>query len=268
MYLLHKWLTRFKRWQKQRFLRHQRISVKLWDKVVEDALKHYQLNHNELLRLRELASLFLHKKAFIGAHNLQLNDYQRTVIAAVACLLILNLDLGYYDGWIEIIVYDEPFIVHRQVMDEAGVIHEQNAVLEGEAWGQGPVILVWKNTLTGKHSSGHGTGSNVILHEFAHKLDMLNGAANGMPPLHANMLRHDWTQVLTRVYEGMERQLAHHKHTRIDPYAVENPAEFFAVISEAFFEIPEKLHHYYPDLYGQLKLFYRQDPYQKQKIKS
>ena len=257
-------LKRFDRWKKQRLLRYKRIPEKLWKKVEQDALLHYQLDHHELLRLRELASLFLDKKVFVGAHDLQLDDYQKTVIAAVACVLILNLDIDYYDGWLEVIVYEGAFVVHRQVQDEAGVVHEQDAVLDGEAWGQGPVILAWDDARPGKHPHGHGKGSNVIVHEFAHKLDMLNGVANGMPPLHPNMSPRVWTKVLTAVYQNLETQLAHHHKTHIDPYAAENPAEFFAVVSEAFFEWPARLHHYYPDLYKQLALFYRQDTLKRQ----
>ena len=254
------WLQRFKRWRKQRFLRHKRIPEKLWQQVVDDALAHYHLNTHELLRLRELSSLFLDKKAFIGANDFQLNDYQRSIISATACLLILNLDLDYYDCWLEVIVYEGPFIVHRKVTDTAGVVHEQNAVLDGEAWGRGPVILAWDDAKPGKHSNGHGASSNIIVHEFAHKLDILNGAANGMPPLHADMSRKSWIKILTQVYEDLEFNVEHHHKTRIDPYGAENPAEFFAVISELFFQLPGHLQRYYPQMYHQLSLFYKQDP--------
>ncbi len=257
------WLQRFKRWKKQRFLRHKRIPETLWIKVVNDALLHYQLSSHELLQLRELSSEFLDKKVFIGANDFELNDYQRCVIAATACLLILNLDMDYYAGWLEVIVYDGPFIVHRKVRDAAGVIHEQDAVLEGEAWGRGPVILAWDDIRPQKKHHAHGAASNVIVHEFAHKLDMLNGSADGLPPLHADMSRQSWIKILTKVYEGLEFQVEHHHRTRIDPYGAENPAEFFAVISECFFQLPAQLHRYYPQMYQQLCLFYRQQPLQR-----
>jgi len=254
------WLERFKRWKKQRFLRHKRIPEKLWLQVVNDTLVQYHLSNQELLRLREISSLFLDKKVFIGANDFQLDDYQRCVIAATACLLILNLNLDYYDGWLEVIVYEGPFIVHRKVMDSAGVIHEQNLVLDGESWGRGPVILAWDDAKPGKHFNGHGAASNIILHEFAHKLDILNGVADGMPPLHSDMSQKSWIKILTRVYEDLELQVEHHHKTRIDPYGAENPAEFFAVISELFFQLPQRLQHYYPQIYQQLSLFYKQDP--------
>jgi len=257
-------LQRFKRWRKQRFLRHKRIPEKLWKDVVNDALLHYHLSHHELLQLRELSSEFLDKKVFVGANNFELNDYQRCVIAATACLLILNLDMDYYDGWLEVIVYDGPFIVHRKVKDAAGVVHEQDAVLEGEAWGRGPVILawddIWDDARPDKKVKTHGAASNVIVHEFAHKLDMLNGAADGMPPLHTDMSRRSWIKILTRVYKDLGLQVEHHHRTRIDPYGAESPAEFFAVISECFFQLPVQLQRYYPEMYQQLCLFYRQQP--------
>jgi len=262
------WLQQFKRWRKQRFLRRKRIPEKLWQKVINNALKHYRLNNGELLRLRELSSLFLDKKIFIGANDFQLDDYQRCVIAATACMLILNLDFEYYDGWLEVIVYEGPFIVHREVTDAEGVVHEQDAVLDGEAWARGPVILSWDEAEPGKHCNRHAAGSNVILHEFAHKLDILNGAADGMPPLHSDMSRKSWIKILTRVYEELELNIEQHHKTHIDPYAAENPAEFFAVISELFFLLPERLQYYYPQMYQQLSLFYKQDPLKRLRLTS
>ncbi len=182
----------------------------------------------------------------------------RTVIAAEACLLILNLGLEFYEGWHEIIVYPDSFVVAREGQDEAGVIHKQHALLGGEAWGRGPVILAWEDCRPG--ANPHGPGSNVILHEFAHKLDMLNGAANGMPPLHADMDRAVWARIFTRADAELHLQISRYQATHIDAYGAESPAEFFAVVSEEFFERPGHIHTWYPELYQQLSLFYRQDP--------
>jgi Mlc titration factor MtfA (ptsG expression regulator) len=255
-------LSRFKRWRTQRILRQARIPLALWERVMDDALAHYRLDHQELHRLRELASLFLHRKVVTGAGGLEIDDYIRAVIAAEACLLILNLELDWYEGWREIIVYPGSFVVAREEQDELGLVHEQRAVLGGEAWGRGPVILAWEDARPESHP--HGTGSNVILHEFAHKLDMLNGAANGMPPLHRDMNRSEWTRTFSHAYAQLQHQLARHHRTRIDPYAAENPAEFFAVVTEEFFEIPVGLYEYDPAVYHQLSRFYRQDPLRRQ----
>jgi len=251
-------MNRFRRWRKQWMLRRYRISFRLWERVVEDALVPYRLDHHELHRLRELASQFLRDKVINGAGGLEVDAYMRSVIAAEACLLILNLGLEFYAGWQEIIVYPDSFVVAREGLDDAGVVHKGHTVLGGESWGKGPVILAWEDSRPGVHL--HGPGSNVILHEFAHKLDMLNGAANGMPPLHADMDRSAWTRIFTRVDTELRLQISHHQVTHIDAYGAESPAEFFAVVSEEFFEQPAELHTWYPELYQQLSLFYRQDP--------
>ncbi len=255
------WLDRFHRWRKQQLLRHMRIPIGLWEQVSHEALACYHLSSHELHRLRELASLFLQRKSFSGAGGLVLDDRIRALISAEACLLILDLDLDYFDGWREIIVYPGSFVVEREQQDAIGLVHKQRAVLGGEAWGRGPVILARDDAQPGVQV--HGESPSVILHEFAHKLDMLNGAANGMPPLHSDMNRHDWTRIFNHAYEQLRVRIDQQLSTDIDPYAAENPAEFFAVLSEAFFRLPIQLHHDHPDLYDQLRLFYRQDPLQR-----
>ena len=254
-------LNRFFRWRKQRQLRLSRIPAKLWQRVVDDSLIVFHLDQQELHQLRELASLFLTRKTITGAGGLDVDDYMSAVIAAQACVLILNLDLDYYDGWVEVIVYPDAFIVSREVRDEIGVVHKQRSVLGGEAWGRGPLILSWKDAQPNEYSNG--TGSNVILHEFAHKLDMLDGAADGTPPLHPDMVLNTWIDSFTDTFKQLRKQIEHHQRTEIDPYAAENPAEFFAVVSEEFFAAPEQLHQYHAGVYQQLRLFYRQDPLQR-----
>ncbi len=254
-------LDRFFRWREQRLLRQNRIPVALWQRVIEDSLTGFHLDQLELHQLRELSSLFLLRKTISGAGGLEVDDYMRTVIASQACLLILELDLDYYDGWVEVIVYPDAFVVTREVRDEIGVVHKRRTVLGGEAWGRGPLILSWKDARP--DAKPHDRGSNVILHEFAHKLDMLDGSADGTPPLHPDMALRAWIDTFTETYNYLRKRIAKHHRTKIDPYAAENPAEFFAVVSEEFFGAPEKLHHYHAGVYEQLRLFYRQDPLQR-----
>jgi MtfA peptidase len=251
-------MNRLQRWWQQRFLRKHRIPLPLWETAVSQASVLARLDPAERHRLRELASRFLHDKSIVGAQDQVVTDEMRVTIAAQACLLILNLDLDYFDGWREIIVYPDSFVVARDERDEAGVVHRSHRALGGEAWGQGPVILSWRDARPG--APPHGHGSNVILHEFAHKLDMLNGAANGMPPLHADMSRPAWTEALSSAYADLFHQLQGHHHTTIDPYAAESPAEFFAVLTETFFELPQLVRETYPQVYEVFKQFYRQDP--------
>ena len=223
-------LDRFFRWREQRQLRQNRIPAALWQRVIEDSLAGFHLDQHELQQLRELASLFLIRKAVNGAGGLEVDDYMRAVIASNACLLILKLDLDYFDGWVEVIVYPDAFVVTREVRDETGVVHKRRTVLGGEAWGRGPLILSWKDARPGVHP--HGLGSNVILHEFAHKLDMLDGSADGTPPLHPDMELRAWIDTFTETYNSLRKRIEQHHRTKIDPYAAENPAEFFAVVSE------------------------------------
>jgi len=251
-------MNRLQRWWQQRFLRKHRIPQYLWEQCLSGSELLQRLDQHEQHRLRELASHFLHEKAIAGTSELELSEEMRVYIAAQACLLILNLDMDYFSGWHEVIVYPDAFVTRRESHDEAGVVHEEVRTLDGEAWGQGPVILAWADARPGARPHGHG--SNVILHEFAHKLDMLNGAANGLPPLHSDMSRVAWTEALSTAYEDLCARLDRHHHVGIDPYGAENPAEFFAVLSETFFERPRLLKDVYPKVYEQFSLFYRQDP--------
>ena len=242
----------------QHVLLRSRIPYPLWHDSIASAPVLSSLDRREQRRLRRLASLFLHEKTITGAGGLSVDSSMRVYIAAQACLLILNLDLEYFRGWSEVIVYPDTFVVSREESDSSGVIHEIHRALAGEAWRRGPVNQSWSDARAG--ASPHGPASNVILHEFAHKLDMLNGAPNGMPPLHYGMVREEWTAALSQAYESLYQQVERHHHTAIDPYAAESPAEFFAVLTEVFFQQPERLNHLYPDVYWQLRLYYRQDP--------
>ncbi|MEJ2396917.1 MAG: zinc-dependent peptidase [Gammaproteobacteria bacterium] len=255
-------VTWFRRWREAARLRKGRIPEKQWRDVVAQLVIFQHLTQSKRHRLRELASLFLQLKAISGAGGLVVTDQMRHQIAAQACLLILELDLSYFDGWHEIILYPDPFVVRREVMDGAGLVSTDSQVLGGEAWDRGPVVLSWADARPGAHP--HGACSNVVLHEFAHKLDMLNGSANGMPPLHQHMQRETWTQVFSQAYARLQYTLEHHGHSQIDPYAVTNPAEFFAVVSETFFTCPEHLVRFDAELYAQLQRFYQQDPLNQQ----
>jgi len=251
-------LQRLQRFFQQRILRRYRIPLAVWHEVIEEVPLLRRLPRRDLHRLRRLASLFLHDKTIVGAGDFILDEKIRAVIAAQACVLILNLDLDYFDGWVEVIVYPDAFVVSHRTADEAGVVHQEARALGGEAWGRGPVILSWDDIEpTGRERP---VGHNVVLHEFAHKLDMLNGPADGLPPLHPGMRLKQWSDDFSRVYADLQHQVARHHRTALDPYGSVSPAEFFAVVSETFFEVPARLHHHYPALYGDLKQFYRQDP--------
>ena len=250
-------ISRLKRWRDQRTLRHYRIPLSIWNRVVQNITVLKRLSAPDRRRLRRLTSLFLRRKVIVGTRDLHVNDDMRVAIAAQACLLILNLNLEYYRGWREVIVYPQSFIVEREEIDTNGLVSDTRRILSGESWLKGPVIVAWAEDQEGGFCR---SGSNVILHEFAHKLDMQNGVANGMPPLHADMVREQWTRTMTGAYNQLRFALQNHQHPVIDPYASENPAEFFAVVSEVFFENPFQLLHFSAAVYEQMRLFYRQDP--------
>jgi Mlc titration factor MtfA (ptsG expression regulator) len=247
-----KWFTE---WRRARILRRATFDEKLWLVTLERYPFLRALSQSERMRLKNTVALFLHDKSIHGAAGLEMHDEIRISIAAQACVLILNLDPDYYRGWVEIIVYPDEFVATYEFVDEDGVAHMVHEPMSGESWLQGPVILSWAD------AKGNGwTGYNVVIHEFAHKLDMLNGDANGFPPLHSDMAREVWSRIFSEAYEDFCLRVDRGEHGRIDSYAAENPAEFFAVTSEAFFETPHAVQLSYPDVYRQLALFYRQDP--------
>lgn len=216
------------------------------------------LGREELERLRAWTTLFLHTKAINGARGLRITEPMRLSIATEACLPILNLDLELYHGWHEVILYPDTFVVDHDEADAAGVIHRHRRPLSGESWQYGPVILSWADA--DPDSPSRRAGSNVVIHEFAHKLDMLNGAANGMPPLHRDMSVTAWARDMETGYDRLRERLALGEPAGLDPYAAEGPGEFFAVASEHFFETPRALREHYPGVYAQLARYYRQDP--------
>lgn len=246
----------FRRWRRNRIIGRAEIDPALWRQTLARLPFLAGLTAAEEERLRQTVILFLHGKSVHGAGGLVLEPAMPLLIAAQACILILNLDIDYYAGWVEIIVYPDEFVPRAEYVDEAGVVHTDHAPRAGEAWLQGPVILSWADVAP----RADGDGVNVVIHEFAHKLDMLNGDANGFPPLHAGMNRRAWAAAFETAYADFCRRVDADEETAIDPYAGESPAEFFAVMSEAFFEIPRAAHDDYPDVYTQLRQFYQQDP--------
>jgi Mlc titration factor MtfA (ptsG expression regulator) len=239
------WLTN---WRRRRVLEKHRIDDALWQRATSGFAF-----VPKTAKLKELALLFLAEKQFAGAHGLEVIDEMRVSIAAQACVPILELGLDWYSGFTGIVVYPGDFRVRREQVDEHGVVHEWDDELAGEAMPGGPVVLSWDATANDPYI-------NVVVHEFAHKLDMLNGAADGLPPLHAGMDRVAWAAAFEGAYHGFCDAVERGKETWLDPYAAEHPSEFFAVISEAFFEQPAETRRRYPDVYDQLKLFYKQDP--------
>lgn len=210
----------------------------------------------EVARLREHALAVLADKTFSGAGGAEVDAYMRTVIAAFAALPVLAFTPAAYGDWREIVVYPGAFIHDGHETDEAGVVHHVRYVRTGEAMEGGPIVLSWDDVA----ASGGGEGYNVVIHEFAHKLDMSNGAVDGLPKLPADMRVAEWAAAFTAAYDDFCSRVARGDVTEIDPYAAESPAEFFAVLTEYFFEWPQALDAAYPAVYQQLRRYFRQDP--------
>lgn len=245
----------FERWRQRRILRGQPLDSVLWQQTLSVLPIMQGLHDAELRALRRLSTLFLHDKAFDPVQGLTLTDKDTLLIAAQACLPILQLGLDWYRGWSGIIVYPYNFVGGHADIDAAGVVHEHDTLQSGESWQRGPVIL----SLPEVHNAGHLDGNNVIIHEMAHKLDMLNGDANGYPPLHKDMHTEEWSQTFLAAYDDLSQRVDSRIRVSIDAYAAESPAECFAVFSEYFFSRPDLLYGEYPRVYEQLRRFYRQD---------
>lgn len=215
------------------------------------------------LQLKKHMQVFIAEKVFIGCAGLRVTDEMRVVVAAQACLLLLNRSTDYFPNLRQILLYPGAFAVDRATTDGTGVLQEQRQALVGESWSQGQVILSWQDCLDGAARSDDGR--NVVIHEFAHQLDQENGTANGAPPpapAVSGPARHS-AQRWARVFHAAYAQLQEEAHTGVQGllshYGAQDPAEFFAVASEAFFEQGAALLEKYPALYAELAGFYQVD---------
>jgi len=252
--------------------RSREIDAALWRSATRAWLFMRGLDAGEDARLKALSERFLGSKQFSGTHGLEVTEPMAVEIAAQAAILVLELGIEWYDGWSEVIVYPAQFAPERETVDEAGVVHVTNDPMAGEAWLGGPVILSYEDVAMTADERLRVAGYNVVIHEFAHKLDMRNGDPNGFPPLHAQMDATRWKAAFADAYKDFcarvdaAEALPHRRAQAaldalpIDPYAAQSAGEFFAVGSEAFFETPDLLAGMYPAVYEQLRLFYKQDP--------
>jgi Mlc titration factor MtfA (ptsG expression regulator) len=248
------------------------IAPALWQEATAPWLFMRGMNPADRARLHALCERFLAIKHYTGVHGIEVTPRMQVEIAAQACILVLELGIEWYEGWSEIVVYPAQFAPEREIVDEAGVVHLVNDPMAGEAWLGGPLILSYEDVALAADASQRVAGYNVVIHEFAHKLDMRAGDANGFPPLHADMDARAWKRAFSEAYDDFRAKVeradrmperraeAAYDALPMDPYASESAGEFFAVGSEAFFETPERLAPAYPAVYQQLRLFYRQDP--------
>ena len=274
---MFRWLTGRGATQRGVALESARISTEAWRHAIATHPFLAGLSAEDDEALRQRTAWVLASKSFNGAQGLIVTDEIMLSIAIQAALPIMALNPALYEGWHEIVVYPGGFLIPRADVDESGVVHEYVQEASGEAWDGGPVILSWEDA----GPAGIAHGANVVIHEFAHKLDLHAGEADGVPGLlaHPQISAARWRRVLRDTFEHFNEALgavedAIPRHIdpesdeaapwydtlALDPYAATDPAEFFAVSSEAFFVAPEPLAHAMPAWYELLALYYRQDP--------
>jgi len=243
-------------WRQQRLL--ARPFPEAWQQQLATAMPLYRRLPVRLRQqLHGLIHLFLSRIEFVGCGGLTVDDTMRLSIAAQASLLLLNQPEREFLGLFAVYLYPTAFRVEREEQDEAGVVSRWQDVLLGESWGDGRIILAWDEVAYG--ASNDRDGCNVVLHEFAHHLDHSSGFANGTPGLRSSTAYRDWAAVMTDEYARLQQDRGNMQSV-LDPYGAEDPAEFFAVATEAFFEDPIRLARYHPALYGQLQAYYGLDP--------
>ncbi|MBF2758781.1 MAG: zinc-dependent peptidase [Ectothiorhodospiraceae bacterium AqS1] len=233
------------------------IDDEAWERLRGDFPLIATLPDAQALDLRRLSRSFLRRKSIEGARGVEIDDEIRLIVAAMACLPALNLGLDVLDGWRSVIVYPGEFISRGVAVDDAGVESHWEYPCSGESWERGPILLSWEDIMaSGQLDSGY----NVVIHEIAHKLDMRSGDVNGFPLLHPEMDGISWYRDFSVAFEDFTARIDAGRKTSIDPYAAESPDEFFAVVSEYFFEAPAILKGCYPEVHDQLMAYYRQDP--------
>lgn len=210
------------------------------------------------LQVKKHVQVLVAEKPFIGCAGLVVTDEMRVLIAAQAALLLLNRGAGYFSNLRQVLVYPGAFVVDRSQADGSGLTHETRRALAGESWQQGQVLLSWDDVVAG--AAEPGDGHNVVIHEFAHQLDQERGRANGAPWLGVRDAYARWAAVLSGEFEALRQRLAMGEPGVIDAYAATDPAEFFAVVSEHFFEQPVALAGAHPALYAEFARLYRTDP--------
>lgn len=229
-----------------------------WKKLLENNVKFYnRLSPMDQQKLREKILIFVDEKKFTGLQGFEITDQVKLFVAAQACLLTLKKTSGYYDGVKDICITAKPVRRNIENYNGSGIHTEAAAEVLGVSTGFGTVVLAWSSVVSGLKIEDDGV--NVVFHEFAHELDREDGDAGGVPVLDEGAYK-KWADILSKEYNSLTERIKRSGKPVINPYGAENPAEFFAVSTETFFEKPEKLRKKHPELFDELKLFYGIDP--------
>lgn len=228
-----------------------------WLATIKEFLPFYsRMSSAEQQQLKQMVQLFIAEKQFFGCEGQVVTDEVKLVIAAQACLLLLNKKTKVYPDLRFILVYPSAFFTQHQAVDHTGVVSKPTHHTLGESWDNGKVIVSWDDSVKGVQN--FRDGQNVVLHEFSHQLDSESGSTNGAPTLPRNLYQ-AWANVLNREYERLVKSSLRNNRTFLDHYGATNPAEFFAVATEHFFEQPYKMQKNHPELFEQFKAFYKVD---------
>jgi Mlc titration factor MtfA (ptsG expression regulator) len=232
-----------------------------WRRILRRRVPLFQRLPTDLqLRLKQDMQVFLAEKPIIGCKGLVVTDDMRVTVAANACLLLMGARRAYFPRLRQVLLYPGAFVVDRPhpAPEDAWLQSDDPRELSGESWTDGQVLLSWADVAADSHAPDDGR--NLVLHEFAHQLDQIKGFANGAPLLPSRDAYQRWSSVMQREYDALHRRLAEGEAGLIDPYGATDAAEFFAVVTELFFECPQDLAQQHPQLFAELSRFYRLNP--------
>lgn len=252
------WLSRHRRERRRSALRQLPFPPGWPARLTEQVPLYARLPPALREQLHGHIQVLLDEKDFHGAAGFVVTDVMRLTIAAQASLLLLNRPVDYFPQLHSIVLHPAVFVVNRETWDATGLHHSEHQVLSGESWEQGQLVLSWDDSLAGGMNSVDGY--NVVLHEFAHQLDLESGAVNGIPGLLSDIQRQAWASTFSAAYADHSARIAAGEDTWLDPYAATSPAEFFAVLTEAFFELPRLIQRQYPRIFHQLCTYYCVNP--------
>ncbi|CCK75929.1 MAG: zinc-dependent peptidase [Oleispira antarctica] len=251
---------RFNHWLENKRIKKMGFTAQQWESAIADwpVMARYQGAERDALQ--DMTFRFLVRKTIAPGSGFEFTQEMCLKIATMACVPVLHLGLNWYDSWYTLIVYEGDFVPNRPYRSDDGVVHAKSPGLSGEAWLRGPVVLSWESVCDSGAHARHMKASNVVIHELAHKLDMLRDGANGAPPMHPDMRSGEWHAIFSAAWERLQQDLQNNRPLPIDDYALTNPAEFFAVCSETFFEDSHNMKEHMPEVYRLLCQFYRQQP--------
>lgn len=250
-------LRRKQRQRRREWLRAQTLADN-YVRILQTNVPLYSCLSDELqAELCANINVFLDEKEFHGRGGQEITDEVRLTVAGNACMLLLNRPGDYFPGFKTILLYPQSYSVKEQHSD-GGIVSQRDSHRAGESWHRGPVILAWSDVIYG--SRVRGDGFNVVLHEFAHKLDEINTSAGGVPLLDNKDAYMEWARVFSKDYRIFVEKTRLHRDVAIDDYGATSPEEFFAVCTESFFEKPHALKQSWPELYQQMAGFYKVAP--------